>query len=239
MSFLFSSSLGRKLVMAVTGVSLIAFLLVHCLINATVFFDDGGKTFNYAARFMAENWLIRTTEIFLFLGLILHIGQGIYLVFDNKAKRKAKYAKSPGSANSKWYSRSMGLLGTLILIFLVLHLKHFWVVSRFGMPHHLETVSYAATHTGTQAPEAMENLFIEMVNVFQNPFAVVVYVLGCFSLAYHLLHGFGSAFQTLGINHKSYTPLISAIGTAFSIIIPLIFAAIPVVMHLELIGPLK
>ena len=182
---------------------------------------------------MAENWLIRTTEIFLFLGFIIHIGQGLYLVFDNRAKRKAKYAKAVGSANSKWYSRSMGLLGTLILIFLVLHLKHFWVVSRFGMPHHLEEVTYAAAHTG--APELMENLFVEMVNVFANPIAVIVYVLGCFSLAYHLLHGFGSAFQTLGINHKSYTPLISKLGTAFSILIPLIFAAIPVVMHLGII----
>jgi len=233
MSFLFSSSLGRKLVMAVTGVSLIAFLLVHCLINATVFFNDGGKTFNYAARFMAENWLIRTTEIFLFLGFIFHIGQGLWLVFDNRAKRKAKYAKSAGSANSKWYSRSMGLLGTLILIFLVLHLKHFWVVSRFGMPHHLGEVQYAVSHTGSQ--EVLENLFVEMVNVFANPIAVIVYVLGCFSLAYHLLHGFTSAFQTLGINHKSYTPLISSLGTAFSIIVPLIFAAIPVVMHLGII----
>ncbi len=235
MSFLFSSSLGRKLVMAVTGVSLIAFLLVHCLINATVFFNDGGKTFNYAARFMAENWLIRTTEIFLFIGLLLHIGQGIWLVFDNRAKRQAKYAKSAGSANSKWYSRSMGLLGTLILIFLVLHLKHFWVVSRFGIPTHLNDISYPASHTGTQAVEVIENLFYEMVIVFQDPIAVIVYVLGCISLAYHLLHGFGSAFQTLGINHKSYTPLISSIGTAFSIIIPLIFAAIPVVMYLGII----
>jgi succinate dehydrogenase / fumarate reductase, cytochrome b subunit len=114
-----------------------------------------------------------------------------------------------------------------------LHLKHFWVVSRFGMPHHLGDVQYAVEHTGTQ--EVLENLFLEMAQVFANPIAVIVYVLGCFSLAYHLLHGFASAFQTLGINHKSYTPLISKLGTAFSIIVPLIFAAIPVVMHLGII----
>jgi succinate dehydrogenase / fumarate reductase cytochrome b subunit len=81
----------------------------------------------------------------------------------------------------------------------------------------------------------MENLFLEMANVFTNPIAVIIYVLGCFSLAYHLLHGFASAFQTFGINHKSYTPIIASVGAAFSIIVPLIFAIIPVVMHFGII----
>jgi len=219
LSFLFSSSLGRKLIMAVTGISLIAFLLVHCLINATVFFNDGGKTFNEAAEFMAHNWFIRTTEILLFVGLLLHIVQGLYLVFDNRKKRFAKYSGKAGNANSTWYSRSMGLLGSIVLIFLVLHLKHFWVVSRFEIPHGLND----------------ENLFAEMVTVFENPVAVIIYVIGCFGLTYHLMHGFGSAFQTFGINHKSYTPFINSVGMAFSFVIPLIFAAIPVVMHLGLI----
>jgi succinate dehydrogenase / fumarate reductase cytochrome b subunit len=220
MSFLFSSSLGRKLVMAVTGVSLIAFLLVHCLINAMVFFNDGGATFNVAAEFMSANWFIRTMEIGLFAGLLLHIAQGLWLVGDNQKKRKSRYQINGGSANSTWYSRSMGLLGTIILIFLVLHLKHFWVVSRFEIPHGI-----TEEHT----------LFHEMIEIFENPIAVIVYVLGCISLSYHLLHGFSSAFQTLGVNHKSYTPLIKSLGVGFSIVVPLIFAAIPVVMHLGLI----
>lgn len=228
LSFVFSSSLGRKLVMAVTGISLIAFLLVHCAINATVFFNDGGETFNVAAEFMGHNWLIRTAEIGLFVGLLWHIVQGIWLTFDNQKRRKAKYGASPGNANSKWYSRSMGLLGSIILIFLVMHLKHFWVVSRFAVPHELEHMTYAS---GAH----LENLYLEMVEVFANPVAVIVYVLGCIGLAYHLLHGFGSAFQTLGINHKSYTPIIHSVGVAFSIIVPLIFAIIPVVMHLQII----
>ncbi len=225
---MFSSSLGRKLVMAVTGISLIAFLVVHCAINATVFFNDGGETFNVAAEFMAKNWFIRTAEIGLFAGLLWHIGQGFWLTVDNRKRRNAKYGASAGNANSKWYSRSMGLLGSIILIFLVMHLKHFWVVSRFGLPH-------ALGHQEYPSGAHLENLYVEMVNVFQNPVAVIVYVLGCAGLGYHLLHGFGSAFQTLGINHKSYTPLINTIGAAFSIIVPLIFALIPVVMHLGLI----
>jgi succinate dehydrogenase / fumarate reductase cytochrome b subunit len=83
--------------------------------------------------------------------------------------------------------------------------------------------------------DTMENLFLEMANVFTSPYAVIIYVLGCFSLAYHLLHGFASAFQTFGINHKSYTPIIASVGAAFSIIVPLIFAIIPVVMHFGII----
>ncbi len=228
LSFVFSSSLGRKLIMAVTGISLIAFLVVHCAINATVFFNDGGETFNVAAEFMGHNWFIRAAEIGLFVGLLWHIVQGIWLTFDNQKRRKAKYGANAGNANSKWYSRSMGLLGSIILIFLVMHLKHFWVVSRFGLPHELGHLEYAS---GAH----LENLYIEMINVFQNPVAVIVYVLGCIGLGYHLLHGFGSAFQTLGISHKSYTPIINSIGVAFSIIVPLTFALIPVVMHLGLI----
>jgi len=228
LSFVFSSSLGRKLIMAVTGISLIAFLVVHCAINATVFFNDGGETFNVAAEFMGHNWFIRAAEIGLFVGLLWHIVQGILLTFDNQKRRKAKYGASAGNTNSKWYSRSMGLLGSIILIFLVMHLKHFWVVSRFGLPHDLGHLEYAS---GAH----LENLYVEMINVFQNPVAVIVYVLGCIGLGYHLLHGFGSAFQTLGISHKSYTPFINSIGVAFSIIVPLTFALIPVVMHLGLI----
>ena len=109
-----------------------------------------------------------------------------------------------------------------------MHLKHFWVVSRFGIPHELGHLEYAS---GAH----LENLYIEMTQIFQNPFAVIVYVLGCGGLGYHLLHGFGSAFQTLGINHKSYTPLIKSIGVVFSIVVPFIFALIPVVMYLGII----
>lgn len=220
LSFLFSSSIGRKLVMAVTGISLVAFLVVHCAINATVYVNDGGATFNSAAEFMAKNLFIRISEVGLFVGLLLHIIQGLWLTFDNNAKRKSKYGVNSASANSKWYSRSMGLLGTIILLFLIIHLKDFWMVSRFD------------TQGGLTEEKTLYHL---MVQAFTSPIAVALYVLGCFSLAYHLLHGFSSAFQTFGINHKSYSPIIEKIGVAFSIVVPLIFASIPVVMHLGLI----
>ena len=90
LSFLFTSSIGRKVLMAVTGLSLVAFLLVHCGINACIFFNDGGETFNAAAEFMAHNWLIRTAEVGLFGGLLIHIIQGLSLTLSNQTKRKEK-----------------------------------------------------------------------------------------------------------------------------------------------------
>ena len=203
--------------MAVTGLSLVAFLLVHCGINACIFFNDKGETFNAAAEFMAHNWLIRTAEVGLFGGLLIHIIQGLSLSLSNQTKRKEKYRASAGDANSKWYSRSMGILGSLLLIFLVMHLKHFWVVSRF-------TDAIQETKGST--------LFDEMKTVFTDPIPVIIYVIGCLSLAYHLLHGFQSAFQSVGINHPVYTPIIKSVGNAFSLIVPLVFAAMPIAMHL-------
>lgn len=210
------SSIGKKFLMGITGLFLISFLLVHCFINALIFVNDGGETFNKGAEFMGTNWLIRTMEIVLFGGIILHIIQALVLTLENRKARPVAYAKVDGAANSKWYSRWMGLLGTLILMFLIIHLKHFWVVSRFT--DHITS--------------GEETLFDEMLEVFEEPWVVIVYCLSMVSLAYHLLHGFQSAFQTLGLNHSKYTPLIKKTGIAFSIIIPLIFAAMPISMHM-------
>ncbi|MBK9285380.1 MAG: succinate dehydrogenase cytochrome b subunit [Sphingobacteriaceae bacterium] len=222
-----SSSLGKKFIMGITGLFLISFLLVHCFVNSLIFLNDGGETFNLGCEFMGTNWIIRAMEIVLFAGIILHIVQALVLTLANKKARPIGYQVVGGNVSSTWYSRWMGLLGTLILMFLVIHLKHFWVVSRFT--DHL-------VHTNAEAMETgKETMYNEMFEVFSNPLVVVVYCLAMISLAYHLLHGFQSAFQTLGMNHKKYTPLIKMTGVIFSIVIPAIFAAMPLVIYLGLI----
>lgn len=223
-SKLFKSSIGKKFLMGITGLFLISFLMVHCFINALIFLNDGGETFNKGAEFMATNWLIRTIEIVLFIGLIAHIVDGLLLWAANRKARPVKYAVSKANANSTWYSRSMGLLGTLLLIFLIIHLKDFWILSRF--------TDHIAHSEQTKLP-GQETLFTEMKEVFENPWAVALYVLAMGSLAYHLMHGFSSAFQSMGWNHKKYTPAVKAFGVWFSIIISLIFAAMPIAMHFE------
>ena len=215
-----SSTLGKKLIMGITGLFLVLFLIVHCGVNSLIFFDDDGEMFNKVAHFMATNFFIRAGEVVLFIGLIWHIIQALVVTLTNAKARPQGYAKFGNS--SPWYSRSMGLLGTLILIFLIIHLSHFWVVSRFA---ELNEKAYGTEKVG--------NLYFEMKEVFTELWIVILYVLSMISLSYHLLHGFQSAFQTLGINHKKYTPLIRTAGIIYSILIPLVFAAMPIVIYLR------
>ena len=218
--------------MGLTGLFLITFLIVHCGINSMIFFNDGGETFNHWAHFMGSNLIIRTAEIGLFLFLLLHIVQGLILWAQNNKARPIKYDKNAAASNSKWYSRSMGLLGTLILMFLVMHLYHFWTPSRLGGMmgiHELTETTLGAEYNN----QPVLNLYAEMLMVFQNNLLVVIiYVLGVISLFWHLLHGFQSAFQTFGINHKRYTPIVKLVGAAYSVIICLLFAAMPVAMYM-------
>lgn len=217
-----SSSIGKKVIMGLTGLFLISFLLIHCFLNSLIFVNDNGALFNEGAHFMATNWIIRAMEVVLMLGIILHIVQALVLTLENKKARPVAYAQVNGAANSSWYSRSMGLLGTLLLIFLIIHLAHFWVKSRFtGLP--------VDENTGH------DNLYYVMQETFKHLWVVVLYCISMISLAYHLLHGFQSAFQTLGLNHKKYTPLIKTTGAVFSIVIPLVFAAMPIAMHTGII----
>lgn len=212
----FSSSIGKKFSMALTGIFLILFLIVHAGINACIFLNDGGKTFNEAARFMSHNWIMRFMEVGLFVGLILHIVQGLMLTNQNNQARPVDYAYNQPSKNSKWYSRSMAILGTLLLLFLIIHLAHFFVGTKVAL--------YSP---GTND----HNLYAEMKEVFSITWVVVVYLLGIAALFWHLYHGFQSAFQTLGIHHKRYTPMLQTIGTAYSLIICLLFALMPISMY--------
>jgi succinate dehydrogenase / fumarate reductase cytochrome b subunit len=212
------SSLGKKFLMGITGLFLISFLVVHVSINSCIFVNDGGVLFNEAAHFMAHNIVIRIMEVGLFVGLLLHVVQALVLTLKNNKARPVKYAVQNGGANSKWYSRSMGILGSLLILFLVVHLGNFWVPTKI------------AVFSGKE-----HNTFEGMKAVFSMWYFVVIYLVGVISLSYHLLHGFQSAFQTLGLNHKKYTPLIKKTGIAFSIIVPLAFAAMPIVIHFGII----
>lgn len=221
-STLFNSSVGRKWVMGMTGIFLILFLVVHVGLNACIWAMDGGVMFNKAAHFMGANVVPRILEIGLFAGFIIHMLQGWSLELSNRAARKKGYAVTMGNKGSKWYSRSMGILGTLLFLFLVMHLSHFWIPSRItGLnPVLIDSKEY-------------HDLYGEMLTVFQeNLMVVVLYVLGCISLAWHLLHGFQSAFRTLGVSNAKYLSLIESIGMVFAIVVSLAFAMMPISMYL-------
>jgi succinate dehydrogenase cytochrome b subunit len=220
----FTSSVGKKFVMGLTGLFLISFLVVHVGINACIWAMDGGEMFNKAAHFMGSTVVIRILEIGLFVGIFLHAIQGLILEFQNRKKRSIGYQVPMGNKGSKWYSRSMGLLGTIILIFLIIHWKHFWIPSRF---EDLTEVTYNGV--------AMHDLFSLMKETFAKgqEWVIILYVLACISLAYHLLHGFQSAFRSMGLHNNRYLRLLNAIGTGFSIVVPLAFAMMPISMYFD------
>ena len=228
----FASSIGKKYTMGLTGFFLITFLIIHCGLNSMIFFNDGGETFNHWGHLMGSNLIIRTMEIGLFLFLLLHIIQGLILWAQNRKARPVKYIVNNPEANSKWYSRSMGLLGTLILMFLVLHLYHFWTPSRFGGYGNIEPLQEASLASYNN--QAVHNLYAAMQDVFRdNLLVVIIYVLGVISLCWHLLHGFQSAFQTFGLNHKRYSPLIKGLGVVYSLVICILFALMPIAFYLN------
>ncbi|WP_375585379.1 succinate dehydrogenase cytochrome b subunit [Cyclobacterium xiamenense] len=217
-----NSTLGKKLLMALTGLFLILFLVVHLAGNLQLLLPDDGKSFNMYAETMASNPLIRVVSIFNFGFIALHAIYSAILTRYNKKSRPVGYAVSKSSANSTWSSRNMGILGSLILIFILIHLRGFWYEFKFG------EIPYV-TYDGV----TYKNGYAVVSAAFENILYVVVYVISMAVLAFHLSHGFSSAFQTLGINHKKYTPFIQKLGLGFAIIIPALFALIPIVMFLQ------
>jgi succinate dehydrogenase / fumarate reductase cytochrome b subunit len=165
---------------------------------------------------MSHNWIVRFLEVGLFAGLILHIIQGLLLWKQNNAARPVGYYSNKPEKNSTWYSRSMGILGTLLLLFLIIHLSHFYVGTKVAL--------YARG-------DEDHNLYAEMQEVFSHSWIVALYIGGVIALFWHLFHGFQSAFQSLGINHKRYTPIIKTLGTGYSVIICILFALMPLAMY--------
>ena len=211
-----TSSLGRKVIMSLTGLFLCTFLVVHMIGNLKLFADSDGHKFNEYAEFMATNPLIKTVSYGLYFFIILHAVQGLLIYASNRAavgggRRYAGKQVAPTEARAA--ARNMAMLGTLILAFLLLHMWQFWFKAKFG----------------GLAVEG--DLFNEVKIAFAEPWVVIVYLLGLVALAMHLLHGFQSAFQTLGLNHPKYTPLIKGLGWAYSILVPLGFATMPIYFY--------
>jgi succinate dehydrogenase / fumarate reductase, cytochrome b subunit len=218
----FSSSIGRKLVMSITGLFLCSFLVIHLIGNLQLFNDDAGAAFNIYSEFMGHNMVIRVMEFVLLAGFVFHIWDAVALTRRNKKARGAGYAVNHSEQNSNWSSRNMGLLGTVILVFLIIHLYNFFLPAK---SHDLNQVMVEG--------EMVDNLYERVVLAFQNPIYVALYVISMIALAFHLMHGFKSAFQTLGLNHKKYTPAIKGIGYAFSILVCLGFAIMPLYFFLK------
>ncbi len=203
-----SSSIARKVAMALSAFFLMFFLLIHVSVNlVSVFSEDA---FNTASHFMGTNPLIQyAMQPVLILGVVFHFVMGFVLELKNRSARVVKYAKNNGAANSTWMSRNMIISGALILAFIVLHFLDFW----FPEINHkyIEVL-----------PEDPSRYYGELVHKFENPIRVGAYVVAFIFLALHLLHGFQSAFQSMGCNNK-YTKCVKNLGKGYALLIPALF----------------
>ena len=212
-----SSSIGRKILMALSGIFLVVFLTQHFLINITSVFSE--NLFNTLSHFMGNNPLVQfILQPVLIFGVIFHFVMGFYLEILNYRSRKKNYLKYSGSSNASWISRNMIFSGGVILIFLVLHFIDFWIPE----------MNYKYVEV---LPEDPNRYFEELVHKFESPLRTLIYSLSFVFLALHLLHGFSSSFKTVGVNSKYYD-LIQKATFIFSITIPLGFVFIAIFHNL-------
>lgn len=240
--------------MALTGLFLCTFLIVHLIGNLQLFNNDNGMAFNKYAVFMTGNPLIKTISYGLYAIILFHALWGLYLVSENKKARPVAYAMVDGKANSHWTSRWMGVLGTLILVFIVMHMNKFWAEYKFGtvpFAHYSRNMATGQLdfepikelkmagkmevfNDGMNEHIIVKDLYTMVKEGFKEWWIVLFHVLGMFAISFHLVHGFKSAFQTLGWNHSKYNGLINFLGVwVFGIIIPILFAAMPIYFFLQ------
>jgi len=213
------TSIARKFVMGLTGFFLITFITIHLLVNSFSLISP--ELFNQGSHFMATNPLIQVMQYALAAGFLIHIIMGLILTAQNKAARGKSYAKNNASANSGIASRSMIYTGLLVLVFIVLHMKDFFMEVKFGSLGHVDVTSHGIT-------TIMQNDYSLMHAVFSLPLYTAIYVIAFIALGIHLNHGFQSAFQSMGINHSRYNKLIKNAGTAFSVLIAVGFSTIAI-----------
>jgi succinate dehydrogenase / fumarate reductase cytochrome b subunit len=278
-SALLKSSLVKKYWMALTGLFLCVFLIGHLVGNLQLIYGTSLQ-FNQYAQFMTSNPFIKVLSYLTYLSILFHAVDGILLTVQNRKARPIRYANENAAANTRFASRNMAVLGTLILIFIALHMTHFWAKMHFsemplqqqemtlspmpGMEIHAQAINttsgnyvykieqegtvtyvtgggelelrnntefYGKDH-GLKVADAYKDLYKITVDFFQDEKAglwyTLFYVFCMAVLSFHLHHGFGSAFQSLGLNHQKYNGIIRNVGTAFAIIVPVLFAIIPI-----------
>ncbi len=203
-------SIGKKFIMAVTGLFLILFLFEHIVGNYFLF--GGAKSFNdYVELLESFGWITRVLEVVLGLFFIFHIYYGIRLWLENRKAKPEKYAVNATAENTSFTSRNAIYLGVLLLIFLLIHLVNFW---------------YTFKTAGEDA-----SLYQIVVQLFANPYYSVFYIFTFIILGLHVNHGFQSAFQTLGWNHPKYFPFVKKLGALIAIVFTVGFAIIPIYFY--------
>ena len=250
----FNSSLGKKLIMALTGLFLCTFLIVHLGGNLLLFKNDDGYGFNLYANFLTHFPPIEVVAYLLYLSILVHALYALILTIKNRKARPVSYA-AVNKSRAGWSSKNMGLLGSILFLFIVIHMSDFWFNYKFshklGYKEYRTDLSTDKTTAVDYVPATpdfeksvttennyeiirVKDLHARVASSFSNLIYVIFYVIAMFAVSFHLLHGFQSAFRTLGWVHRKYTPIVSFLGTwLFAVIIPLGFALMPVVYYIQ------
>ncbi|MET3879299.1 succinate dehydrogenase cytochrome b subunit [Chitinophaga sp. OAE865] len=249
----FRSSVGRKLIMSMTGLFLCLFLIVHLGGNLTLFAGDEGYTFNIYAHFMTHFPPVEIAAYTLYISILVHAFYALTLTLKNRKARPVKYAVAPRTP-VRWASLNMGLLGSIIFLFLVIHMSNFWGRYKFTEGTYREyrkelltgkltssvyvpaspDFEYAVTTEGNTEIVRVKDLYVIVTHSFSLLWYVLLYLAAMVAVSYHLYHGFQSAFRTAGLVHQRYTPIIQSTGIwLFAVIIPLAFASMPVVFYIK------
>lgn len=249
---LLKSHIVKKYWMAATGLFLCLFLTGHLAGNLQLFSTtyDGQLQFNEYAVFMTTNPAVKILSYVTYFSILFHAIDGIVITLANRKARPDRYEYSKASGSSIWSSRNMGILGTIILVYIVVHMQNFWYLYKFGVTPYMKSESGdpllmdgsavsggeiqegMVYLDGNLMGEAMKDLYTIVLSSFQDPILVAFYVIGMIAVGFHLVHGFQSSFQSFGLSNPKYSGLIKNAGYAFAIVVPLLFAIIPVYMFL-------
>jgi succinate dehydrogenase / fumarate reductase cytochrome b subunit len=250
----FNSSLGKKLIMALTGLFLCTFQIVHLGGNLLLFSNDDGYSFNAYANFLTHFPPIEVVAYLLYLAILVHALYALILTIKNRKSRPVTYA-AVNKSNAGWSSKNMGRLGSILFLFIVIHMSDFWFNYKFshkiGFKEYRTDLATGKTTSVDYIPASadfeksvstennieivrVKDLHARVASSFSNLIYVIFYVIAMGTLSFHMLHGFQSSFRTLGWVHRKYTPIVTFIGTwLFAVIIPIGFAAMPVVYYIQ------
>ena len=218
MSNFLSSSIGKKVIMSLSGLFLIAFLCVHLTLNLFLILDNSGELFNHGANFMATNPVIKIVEPILALGFIIHIIWASVLTLQNQKARPVKYAQRNQGQNATWASCNMYILGALVLVFLIIHLYNFWWNIK---------ITGNLAHVVIDGVE-MEDTYLLVSSLFKSSIAYcALYIIGAILLGLHLTHGFWSAFQSIGFSNQIWRKRLECLARILAVIIAVGFSIIP------------
>ncbi len=213
--WLIDSSIGRKLIMSITGVFLVLFLLFHSLMNIVVIISPEG--YNMICEFLGANWYAMIATSILAAGFVIHILYALFLTFQNmRARGAVKYALKKNQKEVEWTSQNMFILGTIVFGFLALHLYNFWFKMQF-----VELSGHGDVSKAADGAYWVSQLFSSWIYC-------LIYIVWLSALWLHLTHGVWSALQSLGLNNKTWLPRVKTISNIISTIVILMFMSIPI-----------